>query len=91
MFHKPRGLIVTHDDPQNRPTLFDYVRAKFPDFRNKHLISVGRLDYNSEGLILLTNDGEIARLLEQPSSDIERVYKVRVYGRLDNAKLEKIK
>ena len=57
------GLICTHNDPENRPTIFQIIKEKL---NIDHIISVGRLDYNSEGLILLTNDGDISRILELP-------------------------
>lgn len=80
VYHKPRGVITTHNDPEGRPTLFDTLpqNANLP----QHIISVGRLDVMSEGLILLTNDGELARKLEHPSSQIPRTYRVRVYGQI---------
>lgn len=78
-FHKPRGVVTTHSDPEGRPTLFDLLPKDLPD----HIISVGRLDLMSEGLILLTNDGEFARKLEHPSSQIPRTYQVRVFGEMD--------
>ena len=76
LFYKERGYVVTENDPQGRPTIFDKIKSK----TNIRLISVGRLDINSEGLLLLTNDGEFARKLELPSSGISRIYRVRVYG-----------
>ena len=76
LFYKERGYLVTENDPQGRPTIFDKIKLK----TNFRLISVGRLDINSEGLLLLTNDGEFARKLELPSSGISRIYRVRVYG-----------
>lgn len=79
IFHKPRGVVTTHFDPEGRETLFDLLPHHLPD----HVISVGRLDLMSEGLILLTNDGELARQLEHPSSEIPRVYQVRIFGALD--------
>jgi len=88
-FNKPKGLICTHDDPMGRHTIFEYLRSK--GFSDDHFISVGRLDYLSEGLILLTNDGELAQALEQPSSQISRAYRVRVFGQLDADKLQKIR
>ncbi len=78
VFHKPRGVITTHNDPEGRTTLFEILPETLPD----HVVSVGRLDYMSEGLILLTNDGELARFLEHPSSQIPRTYRVRVYGNI---------
>lgn len=75
LYHKPRGLMTTHRDPQGRPTVFDSLPKEMP-----RVISVGRLDLNSEGLLLLTNDGELARRLELPSTGWLRKYRVRVFG-----------
>lgn len=75
LYHKPRGLMTTHRDPQGRPTVFDNLPPGLP-----RVISVGRLDFNSEGLLLLTNDGELARRLELPSTGWLRRYRVRVNG-----------
>jgi 23S rRNA pseudouridine2605 synthase len=74
-YHKPRGLVVTHKDPEGRPTVFEKMPPGLP-----RVISVGRLDYNSEGLLLLTNDGELARRLELPANAWLRRYRVRVHG-----------
>lgn len=74
-YHKPAGLVTTHKDPQNRPTVFEKLPAYLP-----RVISVGRLDLNSEGLLLLTNDGELSRSLEHPSRGWKRKYRVRVHG-----------
>ncbi|MEX2642842.1 MAG: pseudouridine synthase [Acetobacterales bacterium] len=79
-YHKPRGLMTTHRDPQGRPTVFD----KLPKWLG-HVVSVGRLDLNSEGLLLLTNDGALARRLELPSTGWTRRYRVRVYGEVTDA------
>lgn len=75
LYHKPIGLINTHQDPQNRRTVFDSLKNRLP-----RVISVGRLDLNSEGLLLLTNNGDLARYLESPKNNIKRVYKVRVFA-----------
>jgi 23S rRNA pseudouridine2605 synthase len=85
-YHKPRGLVTTHADPQGRPTLF----AKLPK-RLPRLISVGRLDLNSEGLLLLTNDGGLARALELPATGWLRRYRVRALGRVTPEALVHIK
>ncbi|MCG5052302.1 MAG: rRNA pseudouridine synthase [Myxococcales bacterium] len=77
-YHKPFGLVTTHSDPQGRPTVFERLPAGLP-----RVISVGRLDQNTEGLLLLTNDGELARGLELPSSGWKRRYRVRVMGHVD--------
>lgn len=74
-YHKRAGLVTTHKDPQGRPTVFEKLPEDMP-----RVISVGRLDLNSEGLLLLTNDGELARRLELPSNAWVRRYRVRVHG-----------
>lgn len=74
-YHKPRGLITTHKDEKNRPTVFENLPPDLP-----RVISIGRLDLNSEGLLLLTNDGNFARILEHPSNEWSRRYRVRVHG-----------
>ena len=76
LYYKPVGLITTHSDPQDRPTIFQKLEGKLP-----RVISVGRLDLNSEGLLLLTNNGDLSRYLESPANNFERIYKVRSYGR----------
>lgn len=81
-YHKPRGLICTHKDPQGRPTVFEKMPPDMP-----RVVSVGRLDLNSEGLLLLTNDGTLARRLEHPSNGWVRRYRVRVFGTVDPAGL----
>ncbi len=78
-YHKPEGLVTTHRDPQGRPTVFDKLPPGLP-----RVVSVGRLDLNSEGLLLLTNDGALARRLELPANGWIRRYRVRVYGAIDN-------
>jgi 23S rRNA pseudouridine2605 synthase len=82
-YHKPDGLVVSHKDPEGRPSVFDKLRQQLP-----RVVSIGRLDINTEGLLLLTNDGEIERLLELPSSGWIRRYKVRAYGKMDDAGLK---
>ncbi|MDD4520023.1 MAG: rRNA pseudouridine synthase [Alphaproteobacteria bacterium] len=76
-YYKPVGLMTTHKDPEGRKTVFDSLPKNLP-----RLISVGRLDLNSEGLLLLTNDGELSRFLELPKRGWKRHYKVRVFGKL---------
>ncbi len=75
LYHKPKGLLTSHKDPRGRPTVFDALPKDLP-----RVISVGRLDINSEGLLLLTNDGELARHLELPATGWTRQYRVRVRG-----------
>jgi 23S rRNA pseudouridine2605 synthase len=81
-YHKTTGLVVSHKDEQGRPTVFERMPPELP-----RLISVGRLDLNSEGLLLLTNDGELARFLEHPSTGLIRRYRCRVHGEIDPARL----
>ena len=81
-YHKPAGLVTTHRDEKGRPTVFSALPSGLP-----RLISVGRLDLNSEGLLLLTNDGALARRLELPATGWVRRYKVRVHGSVDAARL----
>jgi 23S rRNA pseudouridine2605 synthase len=85
LYHKPRGLITSHKDENNRPTVFENLPATLP-----RVISIGRLDYNTEGLLLLTNDGEFSRQMELPSSNIKRCYRVKVYGKLPIKALEQL-
>ena len=85
-YHKPVGLVTTHKDTQERPTVFDALPKALP-----RLISVGRLDLNSEGLLLLTNDGGLARALELPASAIVRRYRARARGRVTQEKLDSLK
>lgn len=75
-YHKPTGLVTTHSDPQGRPTVFSSLPPDLP-----RVISIGRLDLNSEGLLLLTNSGELARKLESPATGWKRLYRVRAHGR----------
>jgi 23S rRNA pseudouridine2605 synthase len=82
-YHKPSGLVTTHKDPRGRPTVFENLPGELP-----RVVSVGRLDVNSEGLLLLTNDGEIARRLEHPSSGLMRKYRARLFGKITQADLD---
>jgi 23S rRNA pseudouridine2605 synthase len=86
LYHKPRGLITTHADPQGRPTIFQRLPRSLP-----RLISVGRLDFNTEGLLLLTNDGALARVLELPSTGWLRRYRVRAHGSITQAQLDELR
>lgn len=78
LYHKPAGLVTTHRDEQGRDTIFDALPGALP-----RVISVGRLDLNSEGLLLLTNDGELSRHLELPATGWARTYRVRAFGDID--------
>jgi 23S rRNA pseudouridine2605 synthase len=86
MFHKPRGLMTTHADPEGRPTVFDNLPEGLP-----RLISIGRLDFNTEGLLLLTNDGGLARALELPDTGWLRRYRVRAHGEVTQGQLDELK
>jgi 23S rRNA pseudouridine2605 synthase len=86
LYHKPRGLMTTHADPEGRPTVFDNLPEDLP-----RLISVGRLDFNTEGLLLLTNDGGLARALELPETGWLRRYRVRAHGEVTQAQLDALK
>jgi 23S rRNA pseudouridine2605 synthase len=85
-YHKPVGLLTSHNDPQGRPTVFEALPEGLP-----RLISVGRLDLNSEGLLLLTNDGGLARALELPATGLQRRYRARARGRVTQERLDKLK
>ena len=84
-YHKPKGLVTTHRDEKGRATVFEQLPPGMP-----RVISIGRLDYNSEGLLLLTNDGELARKLELPANGWIRRYRVRVFGKLMQDDLDKM-
>ena len=86
LYHKPPGLVTSHKDEQGRSTVFDNLPEYLP-----RVISVGRLDLNTEGLLLLTNDGELARFLELPSTGWQRRYRVRVHGKVNEKRLNSLK
>jgi 23S rRNA pseudouridine2605 synthase len=87
LYHKPRGLVVTEKDPEGRPTVFESVEEKgLP-----RVVSVGRLDINTEGLLLLTNDGGLKRILELPATGWLRKYRVRAHGTVTQAQLDSLK
>jgi 23S rRNA pseudouridine2605 synthase len=88
-YHKPVGLVTTHKDPHGRPTVFEALAASAPGL--PRVISVGRLDLNSEGLLLLTNDGALTRALELPTTGWMRRYRARAHGRTDQARLDRLK
>jgi 23S rRNA pseudouridine2605 synthase len=85
LYHKPRGLLTSHADPGGRPTIFSALPKGLP-----RLISVGRLDINTEGLLLLTNDGSLARVLELPATGWLRRYRVRAHGRVAQEELARL-
>ena len=86
LYHKPRGLVTSHADPQGRPTIFAALPKTLP-----RLLSVGRLDMNTEGLLLLTNDGGLARILELPATGWLRRYRVRAHGRVTQERLDTLR
>ncbi|MCG8442563.1 MAG: rRNA pseudouridine synthase [Caulobacterales bacterium] len=85
-YHKPPGLLVTNRDPQGRPTIFEALPEGLP-----RLTTVGRLDLNSEGLLLLTNDGALARRLELPATGWTRRYRARAFGQVEQARLDALR
>jgi 23S rRNA pseudouridine2605 synthase len=86
LYHKPRGLLTTHADPRGRPNIFARLPRHLP-----RLISVGRLDFNTEGLLLLTNDGALARVLELPATGWLRRYRVRAHGSVTQPELDALR
>jgi len=86
LYHKPRGLVTTHADPEKRPTIFEKLPKGLP-----RLISIGRLDLNTEGLLLLTNDGGLARVLELPETGWLRRYRVRANGKVTQPQLDALR
>ena len=86
LYHKPAGLVTTNKDEQGRDTIFDKMPKDLP-----RVMTVGRLDINTEGLLLLTNDGELSRYLELPANAFKRTYRVRVLGKVKQEKLDILK
>ena len=87
LYYKKKGFLVTTKDVKKRPNIFDEIKLKV----NVRLISIGRLDFNSEGLLLLTNNGDFARKLELPQNKFQRTYKVRIFGIINNKIKDQIK
>ena len=85
-YHKPAGLLTTNSDPDGRATIFQELPKDLP-----RTVTIGRLDLNTEGLLLLTNDGELARALELPGNAFERTYRARAHGRITQDKLDTLK
>lgn len=86
LFHKPKGLVTTNRDPEGRPTVFSALPPEMP-----RVLSVGRLDINTEGLLLLTNDGGLARVLELPTTGWLRRYRVRAHGSVEQSALDRLR
>lgn len=85
-YHKPAGLMTTSKDPEGRATVFESLPKGMP-----RVMSIGRLDINTEGLLLLTNDGELARAMELPATGLKRSYRARAYGRIDQKDLDRLR
>lgn len=89
LFHKPSGLLTAEHDPAGRPTIYAALRNALPESAGR-VMPIGRLDYNTEGLLLLTNDGELKRAIELPSTGLPRTYRARTYGEVTQEQLESL-
>jgi 23S rRNA pseudouridine2605 synthase len=89
IFHKPAGLLTAERDPAGRPTIYTALRNALPP-GTPRLMPIGRLDFNTEGLLLLTNDGELKRAMELPSSGVPRTYRARTFGAITQERLESL-
>ena len=89
LFHKPPGLLTAEHDPAGRPTIYSALRNALPESAGR-VMPIGRLDYNTEGLLLMTNDGALKRTMELPSSGIPRTYRARTYGEVTQEQLESL-
>ena len=85
-YHKPSGLVTTNKDPDGRPTIFEALPKELP-----RVVTIGRLDLATEGLLLLTNDGELARAMELPATGLPRRYRARAYGRVEQGELDRLR
>ena len=86
LFNKPKGCVCTSSDDKGRKTIFDFV-----DLPNKRLFSIGRLDYDSEGMLILTNDGELSYRLTHPSNEIPKTYTVKIEGKISESDVAKLR
>jgi 23S rRNA pseudouridine2605 synthase len=85
LFHKPKGIITSNKDEKNRKTIFDFMPKVMP-----RTVTIGRLDFNTEGLLLLTTNGDFARYLELPKTKLQRKYRARVFGKINHERLKKL-
>jgi pseudouridine synthase len=86
LLHKPKGFITTASDPQGRPTVLELLRGV-----SERVFPVGRLDWNTEGLLILTNDGDLAQRLSHPGGHVPKTYRVKVKGSIDGGRLEAVR